>query len=225
MVKITEVCKTILKTEDFYRFYRVVVFLFICGIFPITSNIVFSQKTFNMPCDSVCLSKYLDSLQLVEMPFVSKFYNRNTEQTIQFSDFPYDLTNAHVQLIPIQIEGGRIDFDDDTLFSVVDSTGVAKWNLLARRNKFFVIELNSGCARTVTLNYEFEVIDAINTGTADPLGNAYFSFSRKSEINDELEIILEYEYYSRNPDDGNDVTHLFFEDHWFIDENGLFKKR
>ncbi|HNQ69168.1 MAG TPA: hypothetical protein PKN32_12370 [Bacteroidales bacterium] len=225
MVKITDLSRTISKIAGFYKVYRVVVFLLICGIFSLTSNIVFSQKTFNIPCDSLCLSRYLDSLQKVEMPYVSKFYNRNKEQTIQFSDFPYDLTNAHVQLIPIQIEGGRIDFDDDTLFSVVDSTGVAKWNLLSRRNKFFVVELNSGCARTVTLNYEFEVIDAINTGTADPLGNAYFSFSRKSEINYELEIILEYEYYSRNPDDENDVSHLLFEDHWFIDENGFFKKR
>lgn len=180
--------------------------------------------------DSTLIADILDKVQQADFPYRSAYYNRDKVPQSDLSVFKEkSLYGIPYKKIPVEIEGGRIDFDDnDSAFDLVSENYIAEWVLIAERPGYFVIELSSGGAKTVTVRWDMTVIDAINTSTSDPLSNANFRAYRYSVIDQDLtiQIFHEFEGKTTSDNDENPEWEKFASDEkWFIDENGYFQKK
>ena len=168
--------------------------------------------------DSGRLILHLDSLPKIKFPFKSEWYNR-TFPTVCISEFKNKkLFNLPLKLIPTQI--GLDDDEADSTFNLVDTTYRGKWNLIIKKPNFIVLEVEN---HLVTMAYDLKVIDAINSAGAQ--GNNHWNVERFSTIYKNLKIVIHNEYIVQVDEAGNFETQAKWNEKWFIDKNGHFKKK
>ncbi len=176
--------------------------------------------------DSGKLMLHLDSLPKIKFPFKSEAYNREFD-SIDLSEFKNKkLFNLSFTRIPTTIGGGGLDDERvDSTFNLVEKNYKGAWNLIVKKPKFIVVEIQSiyfNGVKLVTLTYNLEVIDAINIAIADPSGHYPWFADRHSIINQNLTLILQHEYIMNETENSaeTETSH----EKWFIDKTGHFKK-
>ena len=180
-------------------------------------------KVIKQNIDSIALLKHLDSIPKINFPYNSTTSNGFT--TINLSEFKNKkLFDIPYKRIPTIIGGGGINMDEtDSTFNLTDKNFIAEWNLIKKTQKFLVIEVKFNYVKLVTMDYNLNVIDAIESGASDPSSNVHFSAERVSIINNDLTIDLVHTYSVQTDEKYNYNTETQ-EENWFIDKNGFFRK-
>ena len=173
--------------------------------------------------DSLRLLQHVDSLKVV--PDINSLKPEDALK-IDLSEFKNKkLRNLKFKLIPTELEGGAMDFaesEEDTLFNLTDENYFAKWVVIAKKPKFFVILTDE--AFLTTLNYNLEKIDAIRFNYISPGSNNHWSFNRQGTIDKKLTIVLHHEYAVQVDEDRNFET-TTLDKKYYINSEGKIQNK
>ncbi|MBF6641133.1 hypothetical protein IVB69_06550 [Flavobacterium sp. J49] len=199
-------------------------FLFLITIASCTKKEVIQKSDSSViNTDSLKLLKHVDSLRLVK-----DIDSLKSEDLIKIdlSEFKNKkMRNLNFKLIPIELDGGAIDFaesEEDALFNLTDENYFANWILISKKPKFFVILTEEGFL--ATLKYNLEKLDAIRFNYINPSSNNHWSFTRQGKIDNKLNILLHHEYSVQVDDDWNFET-TTLDKKYYINSEGKIQNR
>ncbi len=176
--------------------------------------------------DNAILLKRLDSLPSIRFPYHSEFYNRDFPKISLALFSSKKLTEIPFKKIRTVIGAGGIDDREDSTFNLVNQNYEAAWNLIAKRPRFFVVEVQDNGVFLVSLSYTLKPIDAIRIAMADPAGNKHWYANRYSYISKELKITMHHLYaMNGGPEEDYKIEEkATSKEKWIISKTGYFKK-
>ena len=197
--------------------------------FSFTTQWDYSREVFKndlLQSDSALLLKHIASLPGITFPYKSEFYNR-TFPEIDLATFKNrKLTKIRFRQIPTIIGAGGIDEDNaDTTFSLVNENYKARWNLIARRPTFIVLEIDDNGIFLVTMKYSMEVIDAIRIAMTDRASNTHWYATRYVYITKNLGISMHHLFaMNGGPPNYKTEEQDTSKEKWTINKTGQFLK-
>lgn len=171
--------------------------------------------------DSSQLVNYLNQLPSVHLPF--DFFEVEDSPDIDLKPFEHQkLFNLKYKRIPRIIGDFEIDGNkNESTFSLCDSAFRGSWVLVAKKPAFFVIAVNGTHIMLVTMDYYFNLIDAIHAEASSPSEKGNLGGDLYSTVYPTLKIVLHYSYDIPTGQKGYYTTKTE-DDVWHIDSTGHF---